>query len=208
MSSFYQLIQSDSIGYVQYSSFLNNVTSENMDQLIVSLASTSGIIIDVRGNEGGEIENIFTMIEHFADSTRLVYQSFLKNGNQHNDFAPPDNIYIGPSNIHYTKTVCVLIDKNSFSSTSYFALAMHAFPHVFLVGDTTGGGLGGPSGVELPNGWGLRFPVTYTLSPDGINFENGEPPDVTSILSENSKRLDFDNVISTAIEIINTKKAK
>ena len=73
----------------------------------------------------------------------------------------------------------VLVDRGSYSATSLFALATKAFSNITLVGDTTGGGGGLPSGGQLPNGWTYRFTVSQVLDLNGNNFtEDGVPPDI------------------------------
>jgi C-terminal processing protease CtpA/Prc len=79
---------------------------------------------------------------------------------------------------------------------------MHAFPHVTQVGDTTGGGLGSPAGFELPNGWGYRFSVSRTFTPDGKNWENGVPPDITIWMDTSDEQAGIDTIMETAIQLL------
>jgi len=104
--------------------------------------------------------------------------------------------------LHYNKPIAVLIDRGSYSATSMFSLATLALDNLFLVGDTTGGGLGMPNGGQLPNGWTYRFSITRTLTPDGLNYENGIPPDYYAILDSSDMQQGYDTVIETALSII------
>jgi C-terminal processing protease CtpA/Prc len=79
---------------------------------------------------------------------------------------------------------------------------MRNFPNVTIVGDSTGGGLGAPTGAELPNGWGYRFSASRTLSPDGQNYEDGIPPNVVVNLNNADVQKGFDTIIEKAIAII------
>jgi C-terminal processing protease CtpA/Prc len=79
---------------------------------------------------------------------------------------------------------------------------MKAFPHVVQVGDTTGGGLGSPAGFELPNGWGYRFSVSRTFSPNGDNWENGVPPDITVWMDPVHEAQGIDDIMEKAVEVI------
>ena len=102
----------------------------------------------------------------------------------------------------YTGKVVLLIDRGSYSATSFFALCCRSYDNITLVGDTTGGGLGLPKGRQLPNGWYVRYSVTRTLAPDGTNFENGVPPDEVVVLDPLSTAAGKDNVIERACDII------
>jgi len=96
----------------------------------------------------------------------------------------------------------LLTNRGCYSATSFFTLAMKAFPHVVQVGDTTGGGLGSPSGFELPNGWRYRFSVSRTLDPQGNNFENGIPPDVPVWNDPQNEANGVDDIMERAIDLI------
>ena len=198
----HQIIADNQVGYVRYATFANEVSSEDLDFIINRFKDMKGIIIDVRSNGGGYVGNIFVMCNHFIDSTYHIYTSYIKNGPGHNDFQGPDKVYVSPSENVFTKKVCVLTNRGCYSATSFFVLAMRNFPNVTIVGDTTGGGLGAPTGAELPNGWGFRFPCTMTISPKGENFENGIPPDVEVNLKASDVQNGFDTIIEKAISII------
>ena len=75
------------------------------------------------------------------------------------------------------------------------------------MGDTTAGGLAIPAGGALPNGWHYRFGVTRTLSPEGINYENGVPPDITVHLDPVATAQLRDNIIDSACAIISQQTA-
>jgi C-terminal processing protease CtpA/Prc len=82
-----------------------------------------------------------------------------------------------------------------------FAIATKSFPNVLLVGDTTGGGGGLPTGGQLPNGWTYRFSVSQLLDLNGNNFaESGVPPDILASLDFTD--LTQDEIIERAIDEI------
>ena len=56
-----------------------------------------------------------------------------------------------------------------------------------------------PNGGQLPNGWTYRFSVTKTLSPEGKNFENGIPPDITVWLQDSTLNKGHDDIIERGI---------
>ena len=98
--------------------------------------------------------------------------------------------------------MAVLIDRGSYSATSFFAICTMAYDNIRLFGDYSGGGLGLPNGGVLPNGWTYRFSTTRTLAIDGRNYENGVPPDVRVLLDPACTAQGVDNVIEAAAEWI------
>lgn len=199
----HQVVGKDlNIGYIRYPSFTSSVSGEHIDVVINKYKDMKGLIIDVRNNGGGQISNMFNLISRFADKERHVYTSVVKNGPGHEDFSRPNEVIISPAGTTFAKPVCILTNRGSYSATSFFVLAMREFPNVTVVGDTTGGGLGAPTGAELPNGWAYRFSASRTLSVDGINYEDGIPPDVLIYLNNNDVRKGIDTIIQKAISII------
>jgi len=196
------------IGYIYYGSFLETLQAADIDFVIASLWHSKGIILDLRNNGGGDVNNIYTLGSRFADQKRFIYSSELKNGPGHEDFGDTSRVYMSPGGSYrYTGTVVLLTNRGCFSATSLFATAMKAFPYVIQVGDTTGGGLGAPAGFELPNGWGYRFSVSRTIAPDGSNWENGIPPDITVWNIPLHELAGVDDIMEEAIAIIIGKES-
>lgn len=202
----HQVIGNGKVGYIRYSSFSSSFSKDDIDFVINKYKDLKGIIIDVRSNGGGYVSNVFTLCKAFADERRHVYTSLIKTGPGHDDFSQPHKVFISPdSEEAYTKPVCILTNRGCYSATSFFVLAMREFPNVITIGDTTGGGLGAPTGAELPNGWSFRFSCTQTISTDGINYEDGVPPDIHKNLRASDANKGLDTIIETAISEIVTK---
>ena len=96
----------------------------------------------------------------------------------------------------------MLIDRGSYSATSFFAVCTQGYHNIKLFGDYSGGGLGLPNGGILPNGWTYRFSITRTIALDGGNYENGVPPEVRVLLDPACTAQGIDNVIETAADWI------
>ena len=196
----HQVIGYGNIGYIRYSSFSSTVSKDDINFIINKYRDLKGIILDVRSNGGGYVSNVFTLCSAFADQRRHVYTSYIKTGPGHEDFSSPHEVIISPdSDAPYTKPVYLLTNRGCYSATSFFILAMKAFPNVTTIGDTTGGGLGAPTGAELPNGWSFRFSCTRTFSPQGINFEDGIPPDKVKFLRSSDVNKGVDTIIEAAV---------
>jgi C-terminal processing protease CtpA/Prc len=177
---YHGFLDSNEIGYLRYSSFMSQVTNEDLDYMLNRYKDTKGLIIDVRENGGGNMFNIPLIMERFVEERKLVAYSKTRNGIDHNDFTEPDGFYFNPyEGFRYTKPVVILIDRGSYSATTFFSLSSKALDNITLVGDTTGGGGGLPNGGQLPNGWTYRFSITQLLDLSLNNFaESGVPPDI------------------------------
>ena len=79
---------------------------------------------------------------------------------------------------------------------------MSVLPHAFIVGDTTGGGGGTPHYSELPNGWTYRYSANKSYRPDGLNIDEGIPPDYYITLTKKDSLRWKDTLIDFAIDFI------
>lgn|SRR5574344_443386 len=194
--------------YIRYASFVNSATSSQLNYIIKHYPNAKGLVLDVRQNGGGLIDNIWNILNLMPNHGQHYYDSQIKSGPGHNDFSTLQHVYAPASNQDYpayTRPVVVLTDRGSYSATSFFALCARAYNNITTLGDTTGGGLGMPNGGQLPNGWYYRFSITRTLSPDGLNYENGVPPQETLHLDPTATAQGKDNIIERACDIILAK---
>ncbi len=198
-------IRDGKVAYLRYSSFSNDINESVLKYLVNYYKSCNGIILDLRQNGGGSLSNVSELLGIFDNHKQLLYQTQVKSGPEHDAFKDAETVYAADSSVldnPYTKPVAVLIDRGSFSATSFFAICTMAYDNIKLFGDYSGGGLGIPNGGMLPNGWVYRFSATRTLANDGNNYENGVPPDVQVILDPACTAQGIDNVIEVAADWI------
>ncbi|MFN4000397.1 S41 family peptidase [Algoriphagus sp.] len=196
----HDFIDNGRIGYIWYESFTSRVDAASLDHILERYADTDGLILDLRENGGGNVDNIALILERFASERTLVGYFITRNGPERNSFGPKANFFIGAhKGVTYKKPVMVLIDRGSYSATTMFASATKAFSNIKLIGDTTGGGGGLPNGGQLPNGWIYRFSISQLLDLNENNYaESGVPPDI--IASLDFTDLTKDEIIERAIE--------
>ncbi len=196
-------VSNQDIAYVRYGSFSRPVGGIDIGVLLSRYRNTKGMILDLRNNGGGSASNVFRILNYMTDRKVKLYDSYIKNGPNPDDFEGPQPASAEPQgDFWYDKPVVVLVNRSSYSATSFFALGARALPGMTLMGDTTGGGLGAPNGGQLPNGWTYRFSVTQTISHDNQNFENGVPPDILIYMDELESREGIDSIIERAIQYI------
>lgn len=210
----------DSVGYMYYESFSDNVSTSLMDYLVTKFlivekdttfeinsldGPVAGLIIDVRNNGGGSISNAFTIANRFATHKLKVADWFYKTGPEHDSFSQAEEKFLefeGDEKNKFNKPIVVLINRSSYSSANFFASMMSFLPNVTLMGDQTGGGGGLPINNELPNGWRYRFSSTRTLDANGNNIEFGVKPDVFVELDSTKLAEGKDSMIEEAVNFI------
>ncbi|MGE5496524.1 MAG: S41 family peptidase [Syntrophothermus sp.] len=199
---------SDDIGYIYISTFGSESDKYQwIDYALTALSGVKGIIIDIRDNGGGSDSNSKTIAGRFADKKRLYRYFKYKNGPGHNDFARLQEDFIEPSgNMQFTRPAVLLTNRYVFSAAEDFVLAMKEFPHVTVLGDTTGGGLGNPVNRELPNGWKYRLPRWVEYDSEMKCYEGiGYPPDIPVWTDEESLKTGKDWVLEQAAEYLKGK---
>jgi len=202
-------IRDGHVAYIRYSSFMDAITENNLSYLLNRYQDCDGLILDLRQNGGGSIDNIRQLLSIFDNHGQVLYQTQIKSGPEHDAFTELTTVYADSTDYSdvftdepYTKPVAVLIDRGSYSATSFFAICTMAYDNIKLFGDYSGGGLGLPNGGALPNGWTYRFSITRTIAIDGGNYENGVPPQERVLLDPACTAQGIDNVIEAAADWI------
>lgn len=179
------IILDDNIGYVRCESFEEGVGDGNVSVMLQSMALCHGLIIDVRGNGGGQLDKARTLASHFTNERLHVGYISHKTGKGRNDFSSPKAEYLDPASdgIRWQKPVVVLTNRGVYSAANDFIKCMKLCPNVTIMGDRTGGGSGMPFNNELPNGWTIRYSAVVYYDKDMHHTEFGIEPDVSLSLS-------------------------
>lgn len=189
------------VGYLWISSFTGAGWGAEIDDVLASLGDVRALIIDVRDNGGGDMENAREIAARFADRERTFAYVRYRNGPHHSDFTDYLAQTIAPAGAqHFTGPVVVLTNRAVYSSAEEFVLAMRALPTVTVLGDTTGGASGSPLVRELPNGWTYQISqwIEYTL--DRRTFEGvGLAPDTVVLGSRRAIERGYDRALVAAL---------
>lgn len=186
--------------YVYYSSFANVIEEAHLDALMELASGADGLIIDIRHNGGGSLNNGERIAACLTDEPLVYARSRIKTGPGQDDFSPWQDLRITPrQGDRYEGKVAVLINRQSYSAANSFAQMARALPNAILIGDRSGGGGGTPVYGELPNGWTYRFSATQSVSPEGEHLEFGIPPDIEAFMTPEEEEIGVDAVIERAL---------
>ena len=196
-------ILDDNIGYIRYESFSSPIGEGNIDEALMHLMVCQGLIIDIRGNGGGDLTYAERLAARFCQEKTLVGYTQHKTGPGHSDFSSMEPQYIEPSSkLRWQKPVVVLTNRHVFSAANEFTMYMKALPMVKIVGDHTGGGAGMPFSSSLPNGWVVRFSAVPTYDTQRQSTEFGIEPDYYVSLSDEDFAKGRDTIIEFARQLL------
>ena len=196
----------EGLGYIHFYNFADGERAfkKEMEPVMDFFREADGLIIDIRGGDGGEDIAGKTVASYFTTERRLYMTTSIKNGPGPDDFTSPEEWYINPQGENtFTNPVILLTNRLTISARETFALAMRTLPQVTTVGDTTAGAFSNLVLRELPNGWGYSMSIGDWRAADGTSYEGvGLPPD--EVLQ--NKRTDVLNgkgeVLERAMELL------
>jgi len=210
----YGNITGSELGYIRIFDFEGDVNPFNpdeenedfkrIDEILIELQDKEGLVIDVRSNEGGNDFNSMVVAGRFANERQVFEYINWRNGEEYDNVISKER-YIEPKGeIIYTKPIAVLINRGTHSAAEGFIDMMKLFPQVTLIGGNTGGGFGGGSFFELPNGWTYRLTTSYSLDAEGNYFGSiGISPDIEVTISEADAANEIDTILEEAITQLN-----
>lgn len=189
------------IGYVIFRDFLVEITDDEVNQILTELQDTDGLILDVRGNGGGDPFGAGLLASHFTTTAIDAGFERFKTGPGANDFSDSPFLLKPTSGVSYTKPVAVLTNRLCYSATTTLLYLMDPMPHVTFIGGRTGGGSGSVADGQLINGWYYALSVSEFIDAKGRNLDDGVDPDILVNLDESDATRD--EIIERALQELN-----
>lgn len=172
-----------------------------------------GVIIDVRSNQGGDLNDLNFLLGKFINRPLIFGYTQTKLGNGRLDYSPWVNAFIKPEtgNIAIDLPIIILSDKVSASLSEIMVMGVHAMANGRCVGDTTWGATGAivPEDVfndgqfNVDNLCNVKTSSCRFKYNDGKIYEGkGFPPDVYIPFDLNLLRNGIDNQLEKAILLL------
>lgn len=168
------------VGYLRIRDFMSGSFRDDFDKIYPRILKAKGLVIDLRGNGGGNSGNGDYVLCHLtADTIRTASWSsptyipaFASWGRRTADYRSPSGtmmplsdrpLYLGP--------VAVLTDRGTFSAAEDFCAVFSGMRRGPLVGTPTGGSTGNGVRVELLKGYvWANICSKHDVAPDGTEF--------------------------------------
>lgn len=159
------------IGYIQIVSFMSGTTPSEFLEALENTRSADKLIIDLRGNTGGLLDNAVFIADMFISNGTIV-DIIYRNGYKKSIMAQNDEFPL-------TKPVVVLINGASASASEILSGALKDYHKATLVGRKTFGKGLVQKVVPLPNETGLNVTIARYLTPSGTDINKlGIKPDI------------------------------
>ena len=210
-SGFTYKVLPENIGYMYYDSFSSEFSDGLLNYILTQFQDCKGVIIDIRNNGGGNIQNVNKIACRFIKEEKVLYgYKIHKTGPGHSEFADTIPDYLTRKegeHVNFLKEVVVLTNRGVYSAANDFVRAMKVLDNVTIIGDRSGGGGGVPCNFDLPNGWYVRLSTTPMLDINKVHTEYGiDPTEGFKVdMAEDAHITGKDAILDKAIEFLYAK---
>jgi len=154
----------NNVGYIRFSNFVSVITPQIVGAIESMKRDAPGIIIDLRGNSGGDDAVALRMANMFFDKETLLMITKTRRGDDLSYKAKPDkNAFAGK--------VVILTDEFSGSASEQFTAGMQEAGRAFVIGKTTKGEDLDADVAPLPTGAILIYARGEPRTPKGVVIE-------------------------------------
>src|SRR6266446_1139148 len=149
------------IGYVRLSSF-NETTDREIEEALkqLSVSNLDGLILDMRGNPGGLLNEAVAVGDMFLEKNQLIVS-------HHGRTSPERRYYAVRGNQGVTIPLVILVNNNSASATEIVSGAVQDHDRGLIVGETTFGKGLVQTVTPLSENTGLALTTARYYTPSG-----------------------------------------
>lgn len=189
---------------------------KNYQRMVLNTPDIKGIIIDVRENTGGYLNDMNYVIAPLIDRKLTIGYTRTKEGLGRLDYSPWLPSIVSPAQEHrnITAPIVVLADIYSMSMSEMTAMAVKAMPNGKIIGERTSGATGPLTDLyhytysgQVNNKENLSLYTSTWLMKDskGQIYEGvGITPDIEVLYDEDAINAGTDTQLERAIEYIKT----
>lgn len=171
--------------YIEITSFNDNTTKEFRNMLSSLGKEPQNIILDLRDNGGGLLDQAIELARYFTPGGVVLYET----GRNQKELQP----FIVDSSLFLNKPLVVLVNENSASASEVLAGAIQDYKSGTLIGDNTFGKAVVQSIYSLPTGGALKLTTQRYLTPNKRDLsKEGLTPDMKILMTEEDyKKIDY-----------------
>ena len=186
--------------YIRISQFGDRTNEEWISKVnslysqIESEKNIKGVVLDLRNNPGGYLNDAVFIASEFIKSGVVVIQE--------NGAGQRTELKVSRDGLLLSSPLVVMINKGSASASEIVAGALRDHKRAILVGEDSYGKGTVQQAVDVENGASLHISVAKWLTPNGTWIHKiGLKPDVKVVYDEKkSDKNGFDNQLMKAIE--------
>jgi len=174
------LVLKPGFGYIRITNFQSNTTKEFKEHLanITEDGELRGLIVDLRNNPGGLLNQAVSIADLFLDKGLIVFTRG-RNEDQNLTYEAHRN------NFQIDVPIVVLVNEGSASASEIVAGAIQDQQRGIIVGSKTFGKGSVQTIIPLPDGAGLRMTTARYFTPNGRSIQaTGIVPDVEVTLND------------------------
>lgn len=166
----------NNIGYIRVNSFRENTADQFSDALSeIEKAGAAGLVVDIRSNGGGLVEEAVEIADMLMDAETIVY---LENGKGEKTYYKSE---AGRTALNYV----VLVNGGSASSSEILVAGIQGNKEGTIVGTQTYGKGITQNTWKLRSGCGVKITTAQYFGPNGeVIHKQGITPDVVVELQE------------------------
>jgi len=166
-------------GYISFRGFFGpELGADAVASAMNFIAGTDSLIIDLRGNGGGDPEMVALICSYlFGPEPVHLNDLYWREGNRTEEFWTRKEV---AGKRYLNKDVYVLTSKFTFSGAEEFTYNLKNLKRATIIGETTGGGAHPGMGVRLNEHFNMFVPTGRAISPiTKTNWEGtGVKPDI------------------------------
>lgn len=148
------------------------------------LHNMDSLIIDLRGNFGGDEQTVQLLSSYFLDERTHLLTMHNRKENRTEQHWSRD--YVDGQRFGQDKDLYILIDDQSFSAAEDFSYTMKNLKRATIIGETSGGAANSGDMVQLNKHYSLFLPTSQGISP--ITKTNWEGTGVTPNIKAPSEK--------------------
>ena len=200
-------LDSGSIAYLKLNTFENLTAAKEFESALRKYKDAQGLIIDVRGNGGGLLQNAIDIGSMFIPAGGVIVQTVDREGRKEQ--------LESTGRVIWTKPVVMLINESSASASEILAGALRDNKVATLVGNHSFGKASVQNVRQLDDGSAVLVTIAKYLTPNGEDItKRGISAEVKVLLStkeaEETSEIDVpdeskDVQLQKAVEIIKGK---